>query len=132
MGPYFYAAKIFMFLFPKMHHWFRQFRVRNTIYEKRNRHCNYKYQGYIVRRFWHNVNHLLHCFCKNCGRRRFTKMWPKAKTTLGYKSFAMILYFLASSNTKEDSLTHTDAETTTHLYLHTQIRILLSSLKVIE
>ena len=60
----------------------------------------------FVRRFWHNANHLLHCFCKNCDRRRFTKMWPKAKTTLGYKSFAMILYFLASSNTKEDSHTH--------------------------
>ena len=47
-------------------------------------------------------------------------MWPKAKTTLGYKSFAMILYFLASSNTKEDS--HTHAQTTTHLYLHTHKR----------
>ena len=47
-------------------------------------------------------------------------MWPKAKTTLGYKSFAMILYFLASSNTEEDS--HTHAQTTTHLYLHTHKR----------
>ena len=118
MALYFLSCKKYLYFYIlKMHHWFRQFSVGNTIYEKRNRHCNYKYQGYIVRRFWHNVNHLLHCFCKNCGRRRFTKMWPKAKTTLGYKSFAMILYFLASSNTKEDS--HTHIRTDNHTFIPT-------------
>ena len=57
-------------------------------------------------------------------------MWPKAKTTLGYKSFAMILYFLASSNTKEDSYTHTHRQP--HIYTYIHINVLLSSLKLIE
>lgn len=49
---------------------------------------------------------------QKCGR--------KPKRHLDTKVFAMILYFLASSNTKEDSYTH--AQTTTHLYLHTHTR----------